>query len=74
MQVSVNPNGVNASTVRSNPIVKLIFHCATRYQSTLTMFLFRGKTTLNDHYENLKSFFVTFLGVPELDFNMVLDN
>lgn len=33
----------------------------------------RGKITLNDHFEDLKDFFVAFLGVAELDFAMVLD-
>jgi len=33
----------------------------------------RGRTTLNDHYEDLKDFFVTVLGVSELSLDMVLD-
>ncbi|KIW90949.1 uncharacterized protein Z519_08732 [Cladophialophora bantiana CBS 173.52] len=33
----------------------------------------RDRTTLNDHYEDLKDFFVTVLGVSELSFDMMLD-
>ncbi|EXJ63403.1 uncharacterized protein A1O5_11452 [Cladophialophora psammophila CBS 110553] len=40
------------------------------WASTTTI---RGRTTLNDHYEDLKDFFVTVLGVSELSLDMVLD-
>ena len=33
----------------------------------------RGRTTLNDYYEDSKDFFVTILGVSELSLDMVLD-
>jgi hypothetical protein len=34
----------------------------------------RDRIALNDHYEGLKAFFVTVLGVPELNLAMVLDD